>query len=93
MHSTSTNPYLLLDPFNHLYNPAKNIKTQESGGTGPTMYPAVWRQALRTILINGLRVIDELKMEEEMEAGTKATDSDIIMPISLTSILEFEHHE
>ena len=40
--------YMILDPFNHTYNPGRNAKA---------LYPRVWQDALISIYLNGLRVL------------------------------------
>ena len=59
--STWQHQYLLLDPFNHLYNPAKNVKSTEfykidkaAQIANSRMYPDVWNNAFRSIVVNGL---------------------------------------
>ena len=42
--------YFIVDPFNHTYNPAKNILIDDERHD---LYPAVFDQALRAILLNG----------------------------------------
>ena len=42
--------YFIVDPFNHTYNPAKNILIDDERHD---LYPAVFDEALRAILLNG----------------------------------------
>ena len=44
--------YLVLDPINHSYNPAKAVEISKANDANKN-YPLVFDRALRSILLNG----------------------------------------
>ena len=57
--------YIVLDPINHSYNPAKGVKSNKFNQSN-NFYPLVFRKALRSILINGQN--DEMENIMEFES-------------------------
>ena len=56
--------FLVLDPFNHSYNPAKSIKDLSSQNEN---YHKAWNKVLRGCLLNGLKSTSDTLGQSGME--------------------------